>query len=527
MYFGSTVVILFLITLQTLNAQYREPLKLSNLKNRQGLTTTGLITYWDFVKQGTGRIKTLNDRLCGVITGQPITGSCRNISLGDGNISNYNDKNAGSWNTEGLRFSANTSNNDGGTVSDLGVNDTLRLTSNWSFDFVARLGKKAMPNTYILTKNNLYGIIFGYLADNYEFFASSGCTTIRAQSAVPVTDSLPHQITYTYDGTTFTSYKDGVQVTNASVSTTCSTSASAFTLGNSAWEGTMYGLAIYNRKLTAAEVSHNYNYYQSLIARRHTYEGVVVFEGDSLTVSDEWKSGSSRYYAFAIDYLADQGHRVYHRGVATGGQEVSYAQGVSTLNPARIRQQLTWGISDTTTYNMPTSNYYPDQGGTRANNNQTPWQWFNAFPGKQVLVFWAGTNDLKNGTNATDTTTYITDYLNTAHTMGWPITVLLNIIDRTDVDISASRPTVNTNLINACGTPTTLYTEPTYGGVIKKCTSSSMDYLIQLASDNRIGDAGDSADTTYFMADKVHLNGTGLHIVGDYVGRVLDYIFDN
>jgi lysophospholipase L1-like esterase len=127
---------------------------------------------------------------------------------------------------------------------------------------------------------------------------------------------------------------------------------------------------------------------------------------------------------------------------------------------------------------------------------------------ENVYVQWAGTNDLFYGFSAAQVIGRITDSVRRRLSAGWQRVLVLTILPRTDTGFpaafEANRQTVNT-AIRAM--PTTLGT--------------SRVEVVDVAADTRIGDAGDELDTTYYTADKVHMNTTGYGVIAAAVQAAL------
>lgn len=124
---------------------------------------------------------------------------------------------------------------------------------------------------------------------------------------------------------------------------------------------------------------------------------------------------------------------------------------------------------------------------------------------RNVCVLWGGTNDLGLGAaTAAQVLTRTAQFVAARRAAGWRV-VTVTMLPRTDgakpVGFDANRATINTALIaNAGGI---------YG-----------DAIANPASDTRIGDDGDSEDTTYY-SDKLHMTPTGYAIVAQYVRKGL------
>lgn len=137
-----------------------------------------------------------------------------------------------------------------------------------------------------------------------------------------------------------------------------------------------------------------------------------------------------------------------------------------------------------------------------------------AFDTTKVINFclvWIGSNDLAHGSDdATATTTYdrVSAYCKAKQLMGFRVitfTVLprdaTTIVGGDEAAFNVQRALFNTS--------------------VRSGYTSWADGLVDVAADSRIGDDGDDLDTTYYDADKVHLNDTGYAIVAGLAKTVV------
>jgi lysophospholipase L1-like esterase len=131
---------------------------------------------------------------------------------------------------------------------------------------------------------------------------------------------------------------------------------------------------------------------------------------------------------------------------------------------------------------------------------------YNAAYTHNILCAWEITNDLFFGATAATAIANFKTYCAARKSAGWKVCVL-TVTPRSEAgtpgSFEASRQTCNTELRN----PANLGTY--------------WDIVADVAADSRIGDAGDELDTTYYMADKVHLNATGYALVGQLVAQAI------
>jgi hypothetical protein len=93
-----------------------------------------------------------------------------------------------------------------------------------------------------------------------------------------------------------------------------------------------------------------------------------------------------------------------------------------------------------------------------------------------------------------------------------------------DAELEATRIAYNQRIRNGCSSAQAVYANA-WGGKILKCSDQSLyKYVVDLASDSRLGDYGDNLDLTYFEneATHVHLNSTGSAIVADFAARAIN-----
>ncbi len=86
----------------------------------------------------------------------------------------------------------------------------LRLTNSFTIELWFRAGSLSQSNKYLLNKGNYYALIFEYVNNTVEFHSTIGTPRPGTQILIPDTDY--HHIAYSYDGTTWSAYMDGVQV---------------------------------------------------------------------------------------------------------------------------------------------------------------------------------------------------------------------------------------------------------------------------------------------------------------------------
>lgn len=89
----------------------------------------------------------------------------------------------------------------------------------------------SQTGTYVYEKGdysngNRHAIIYGYVANSYEFFS-----TVFRGGTIAISDTDFHMLTYQYDGSTFSAYLDNVLISSQSVSFVLNDFETAFTYG--------------------------------------------------------------------------------------------------------------------------------------------------------------------------------------------------------------------------------------------------------------------------------------------------------
>lgn len=95
----------------------------------------------------------------------------------------------------------------------------LNITNNFTISFWIRKNAGA-ASSYVLSKlnatatDNNYGIIYDYAGSNILEFYAGGYTGVdpRTDSQISIVTGTYHHIVYTYDGSIWSGYKDGVQI---------------------------------------------------------------------------------------------------------------------------------------------------------------------------------------------------------------------------------------------------------------------------------------------------------------------------
>jgi len=113
---------------------------------------------------------------------------------------------------------------------------------------------------------------------------------------------------------------------------------------------------------------------------------------------------------------------------------------------------------------------------------------YSAYRTNNFVLIWGGTNDLYFGADNTTVYNYIVSYAEARRLAGFKVAVF-TILPR-----SAGSPPANFESYRQ-----------SINSMLRANWAAFADALIDVATDSRIGDAGDELDTTYY-ADKVHYN---------------------
>lgn len=377
----------------------------------------------------------------------------------------------------------------------------FEITNSWTLELVFA-PNSGNTNKYLVDKHQ-WSIIFGFVANTAELYGSPG--GLRSASGITLNpNGTPHDLVWAYDGSYLATYLDGVQVHNTAVYDAFPVGTTPLRIGNEETVGSQgpdadfVAVAVYNgKKLSATEVANNFQYHNQLLASR-AYNINLVFDGDSLTQCLEWLdaggSNGTRFPDLTISAISVGSHYAMWWNTAVGGRTLVDMQNNA---PTAVDPKV------------------------------------NTVAGPNILNGWGGTNDMCGGClggNVDGTTAhgrYLT-YVTSRQSAGWGKIIVATALPRSDAaagaNFSSRRATFNSLLRTDCGVGTTAaqISSNTYGGITYKCGSSSpFNYLADFAMDSRIGPDGSSTNTTYFMSDQVHLNGTGNKILADIANTAI------
>lgn len=123
---------------------------------------------------------------------------------------------------------------------------------------------------------------------------------------------------------------------------------------------------------------------------------------------------------------------------------------------------------------------------------------------RSIVVLWIGSNDVATGTAAATTQANIQNYCQWRQNVGFKV-VIVTLLPRTEFN----------------GNPTKTAAWSAMNTWLRANYTSWANAIADVQADSRIGDIGDENDTTYFDADKVHLNNTGYGVVAGIVRDVI------
>ena len=215
-----------------------------------------------------------------------------------------------------------------------------------------------------------------------------------------------------------------------------------------------------------------------------------------------WQMGAGRGNVLADNFEVFTG--TSYALVAFDGDSITRGLGTSLNHsfPFQVVEQLeqlgygrclrvNLGVDAQTIANMST-----DAAATDA--------FYNGSLRRNVIVVFAGTNDLYFGATATDTYNALVSYCQARQTTGWEV-VVVTMLPR-----------------SSAGTPAGFETaRGTVNGNIRSNWRTFADAIADIAADGRIGDSGDELDTTYYNADKVHLVDAGHDVVTEHVRNAI------
>lgn len=125
-----------------------------------------------------------------------------------------------------------------------------------------------------------------------------------------------------------------------------------------------------------------------------------------------------------------------------------------------------------------------------------------------ILVVWIGTNDMAvDGTDGVPLEADLAAYCAARRNNGWKV-IVLTAIDRQNAGLPGDFQTQRA----------------AFNAAVVSNWAAYADALVDVAADTRLDDA---TDTTYFAADKIHLNATGYGVVADLIWPEVDGLLED
>jgi len=222
----------------------------------------GQTIWWDGLQvERASSATTFNPYYIGNTIWRDVSGNSNNSALVNTNSQNYFSANAGYIQFDGTDD----------YVSISSPNTDTRLQNNYQtvsfFIYITSVGPNACAFLYAVG-GNANGVCIGWLTDSVRFFVSNGASNINY--AVNMTNALNTwmNITCIVDnvGRTMTVYKNGSLIGTSSQWPLFTTPSSNVTIGNNSMtgntgdfiKGRVANVLVYNRSLTATEISQNY-----------------------------------------------------------------------------------------------------------------------------------------------------------------------------------------------------------------------------------------------------------------------------
>lgn len=131
---------------------------------------------------------------------------------------------------------------------------------------------------------------------------------------------------------------------------------------------------------------------------------------------------------------------------------------------------------------------------------------YDATAANNVNIIWSGTNDLAGGTSGADTYALLATYCNARRAAGWDKLIVVTALPRSAAGDAANHETLR----------------QAFNTLLRANWATIADGLADVAADGRIGDEGDELDTTYYQADRVHLNTAGQAVIAGIMQPVVE-----
>ena len=164
-----------------------------------------------------------------------------------------------------------------GDYVDIPDNNSVDLTNSFTISLWLKPSDLTQTNRYLISKrndagtDNSYSIIWEYVDNQVEFYSGSYTgSNPRTGSGITISDTNWHQIIYSYDGTTWAGYLDGINKFSTARTFSLTTSSidlliGTFNASGFYFNGLIDEVKIYNSALTSDEIKLDYNHGSAMV----------------------------------------------------------------------------------------------------------------------------------------------------------------------------------------------------------------------------------------------------------------------
>lgn len=224
------------------------------------------------------------------------------------------------------------------------------------------------------------------------------------------------------------------------------------------------------------------------------YSEAIFFENQNINLSSIYLDQMSY---FSITQAADLkfAHLIFDGNSLTVGQGGSPYSSLITpfLNTDYTYSLVNYGVGGQTTSAML------EDANTQVDTTS------NISREKNVVVCWEGINDIYFGATATQAYNNLVSYCTSRRAYGFKV-VIVTLTPRQNTNTPSFQETRRLEV----------------NSLIRSNWTTFADALADVAADNRLGDYDDCLNTTYYTADKVHMNNTGYTIVAQIVASAVN-----
>jgi hypothetical protein len=226
------------------------------------------------------------------------------------------------WGTTSTQGKIGKARSFNGTSDYVSISDSnsLDLSTNFTISLWFKADVLTQTNRYLLSKlndaasDNAYSVIWEYVDNTIEFYSNDFTGTApRTGSGIKIDDTLWHHIAYTYNGTNWSGYKDGVPVFSTARTFSLNATTGSLHLGafrpNSTFgwtDGNLDEVRIDNTARTSDEIRQAYE--SGLRSHPITIDFAASLDSDNLIAS----SGDMSFTVDATYYgLSSKGSKIY------------------------------------------------------------------------------------------------------------------------------------------------------------------------------------------------------------------------